>query len=127
MTPHGLTRREWGCGFVATLAMLGGGCAGLSPSEERKVGGAGAEDVERTMGLVREPRILDYVRQVAGRLVQAAPRSDVAWQFNVVDDTEANAFALPGGWVYVTRGLLALLNSEDELAGALGHEMAHVL
>src|SRR5262249_60129168 len=43
------------------------------------------------------------------------------------DDREPNAFSLPGGWVYVTRGLLALLNSEDELAGVLGHEMAHIL
>ncbi len=51
----------------------------------------------------------------------------MTWQFNVTDDVEANAFALPGGYVYVTRGLVALLNSEDELAGVLGHEMAHVL
>jgi predicted Zn-dependent protease len=67
------------------------------------------------------------VRLVAGRLAAAAKRPDVAWQFNVADDIEANAFALPGGYVYVTRGLVALLNSEDELAGVLGHEMAHVL
>ena len=64
---------------------------------------------------------------MAGRLAQAAKRPDVSWQFNVTDDIEATAFALPGGYVYVTRGLLALLNSEDELAGVLGHEMAHVL
>lgn len=122
-----LTRREWGGGLVATLAMLSQGCATFSPGEERTLGREEAEEIERVVGLVREPRLVDYVRQVAGRLAQAAQRSDVAWQFNVADDAEANAFALPGGWVYVTRGLLALLNTEDELAGVLGHEMAHVL
>jgi predicted Zn-dependent protease len=123
----GLTRREFGGGLVATLAVLGGGCAIISPSEERKLGGEAAEEVERTVGLVDDPKLVGYVRQVAGRIAQAAKRADVSWQFNVTDDIEPNAFALPGGYVYVTRGLLALLNSEDELAGVLGHEMAHVL
>jgi predicted Zn-dependent protease len=123
----GLTRREFGGGLVATLAVLSSGCATISPSEERKLGQEGAEEVERTVGLIADPKLVGYVRQVAGRLAQAAKRTDVSWQFNVTDDTEPNAFALPGGYVYVTRGLLVLLNSEDELAGILGHEMAHVL
>jgi predicted Zn-dependent protease len=125
--PRGLTRREFGGGLVAALAVLGSGCATISPSEERKLGEEAAEEVERTVGLVSAPKLVGYVRQVAGRLAQAAKRPDVSWQFNVTDDIEPNAFALPGGYVYVTRGLLALLNSEDELAGVLGHEMAHVL
>jgi predicted Zn-dependent protease len=122
-----LTRRQWGGGFVATLAVLAGGCATISPGEERKLGQEGADEVEQTIGLVRDAKVVGYVRQVGGRLTQTAPRADVVWQFNVADDGEANAFALPGGWVYVTRGVLALLNSESELAGVLGHEMAHVL
>ena len=125
--PVALTRREFGGGLVATLALLSSGCATISPKEERKLGAEAAEEVERTVGLVGDPKLVGYVRQVAGRLAQVAKRSDVAWQFNVTDDTEPNAFALPGGYVYVTRGLVALLNSEDELAGVLGHEMAHVL
>jgi predicted Zn-dependent protease len=122
-----LTRREWSRGLLTTLAMLAGGCATLSPSEERKLGQDEAHEVEETVGLVQDPTLLGYVRQVGGRLTQAAEARGVAWQFNVADDAEPNAFALPGGWVYVTRGALALLNREDELAGALGHEMAHVL
>ena len=124
--PSGLTRRQFGGGLAATLAVLGG-CATISPTEERKLGEEGAEEIERTVGLVDDPKIVGYVRQVAGRIAAAANRSDVKWEFNVTDDTEPNAFALPGGYVYVTRGLLAFLNSEDELAGVLGHEMAHVL
>lgn len=122
----GMTRREWGCGLLATLAMAAGGCATVSPSEERKLGREAADEVEETVGLVRDPRPLEYVRRVAGRLAQAAQRPDIAWQVNIADDGEPNAFALPGGWVYVTRGLLALLNTEAELAGVLGHEMSHV-
>ncbi len=122
-----LTRREWICRMVAGLAMLGGGCATMSPSEETKLGSEAAEEIERTMGLVRDPRLVEYFRGVGGRLAQAAQRPDVAWQFNVADDEQSNAFALPGGWCYVTRGILAVLNTEDELAGVLGHEMAHVL
>jgi predicted Zn-dependent protease len=125
----GLSRRAWCGGLGATLATLAGGCGGLaiSPDEERKLGRDEAEEVERTVGLVREDRLVGYVRQLGDRLARLAERPDVTWQFNVADDAEANAFALPGGWVYVTRGLLALLNSEDELVGVLGHEMAHVL
>jgi predicted Zn-dependent protease len=63
---------------------------------------------------------------VGRRVAAASPRQDVTYTFRVVDDEEPNAFALPGGHVFVTRGLLALLNGEDELAGVIGHEIAHV-
>jgi predicted Zn-dependent protease len=122
-----LTRREFGGGLAAALALAAGGCATISPSEEKKLGAEAAEEVERTVGLVNDPKVVGYVRQVAGRMAKVANRPDVTWQFNVTDDVEPNAFALPGGYVYVTRGLLSLSNSEDELAGVLGHEMAHVL
>ena len=122
-----MTRRQWGGSLVAAMAMLAGGCATMSPSDERRLGQMAAQEVEQTVGLVRDPRLVGYVRQVGGRLAHVAQRPDVTWRFNVVDDPQANAFALPAGWVYVTRGLLVLLNSEDELAGVVGHEMAHVL
>lgn len=112
--------------MLTALAALTAGCATVSPREEKKLGREAADEVEQTIGLVRDPRPLEYVRRVAGRLAQAAQRADIAWQVNVADDGAPNAFALPGGWVYVTRGLLALLNTEDELAGVLGHEMSHV-
>ena len=99
----------------------------MSPQQERAAGRDAAADVERTVGLVRDPGITGYVGEVGARLIRAAGRPEIAWQINVADDPDTNAFALPGGWVYVTRGLLALTNREDELAGVLGHEMAHVI
>jgi predicted Zn-dependent protease len=122
-----LTRRECCAGLVTLLGGLAaGGCATVSPQEEQKIGRKEAEEVEKTIGLVREPRIVEYVRTIGARLAQATGRADIAWQFAVADEPDPNAFALPGGYVYVTRGLLALLNREDEIAGVLGHEMAHV-
>jgi predicted Zn-dependent protease len=83
-----LTRREWSRGLLAPLAMLAGGCVTLSPSEERRLGQDEAQEVEETVGLVQDPSLLDYVRQVAGRLTQAAETPGVAWRFNGADDAE---------------------------------------
>jgi len=81
-----MTRREWSCGMLAALAALGSGCATVSPSEEKKLGREAADEVEQTIGLVHDPRPLEYVRRVAGRLAEAAQRPDIAWQFNIADD-----------------------------------------
>ena len=122
------TRREWCAGLVALVGGLAAGaCTTVSPREERDIGRKEAEEVQRTVGLVDDPKVVEYVNAIGARLGQAAARPDIAWQFAVADEAEANAFALPGGWVHVTRGLLALANREDELAGVLGHEMAHVI
>ncbi|MGH7335520.1 MAG: M48 family metalloprotease, partial [Candidatus Rokuibacteriota bacterium] len=72
------------------------------------------------------PALVAYVQAVGRRLADHSPRRDVEYRFQVVDRGEPNAFALPGGYVYVTRGLLVLVNSEDELAGVIGHEIGHV-
>ena len=123
-----LSRRQCCAGFVALLGGVAAeGCLTVSPQEERKLGRDEAEDVEKTVGLVRDRRIVEYITAIGARLERAAGRADISWQWSVADDPEMNAFALPGGWVYVTRGLLALSNREDELAGVLAHEMAHVI
>jgi predicted Zn-dependent protease len=119
-----LTRRRWCLGVVA---MAAGGCASLiSPQHERQLGQEEAEEFERATGLVRDPGLVAYVRQVGERLASGAAHA-VAWEFRVADDPAPNAFALPGGFVYLTRGLLALANREDDLAGVIAHEMGHVL
>jgi predicted Zn-dependent protease len=97
----------------------------ISARQERELGREEAKKVAASMGLVEEPRLIGYVRQVGQRLASHSPlRGD--YTFNVVDTPDPNAFALPGGYVYVSRGLLALMNSEDELAGVMGHEVGHV-
>jgi len=100
------------------------GCASLV--DEQKLGDDEAKKVEQEMGLLREPALEGYVRAVGEKLAAVSDRPDGPWKFQVIDRPEPNAFALPGGYVYVTRGLLALVNSEDELAGVVGHEIGHV-
>src|SRR5690242_5495631 len=98
----------------------------MTVEQEKKLGEEEAKKVEQQMGLLADDGLTAYVDAVGQRLAKESPRQDVAYQFHVVDMAEPNAFALPGGYVYVTRGLLALSNTEDELAGVVGHEIGHV-
>jgi len=98
----------------------------MSRAQEAQVGREAAAQVAQLMGLVQDPELTAYVGAVGARVARQSPRQDVPYQFQVVDIPEPNAFALPGGYVYVSRGLLAITNSEDELANVLGHEIAHV-
>jgi predicted Zn-dependent protease len=98
----------------------------MSTQQEIQVGKQAAAEVAQQMGFVENPRLQSYVAQLGARLAQFSPRQDVKYEFHAVDMAETNAFALPGGYVYVSRGLLALANSEDELAGVVGHEIGHV-
>jgi predicted Zn-dependent protease len=130
--PFALSRRRCCLGLLTTLAGLAAkGCATggalVSAEKERELGREAAEEVERETGLVRDPALVGYVSEVGRRLAAHSPRQDVPYVFQVADDPEPNAFALPGGYVYVTRGILAILNSEAELAGVMGHEIAHVV
>jgi len=110
--------------LAAWLALALAGC--FTPAAEQQRGDDEAKQVEQEMGLLREPALSAYVRAVGAKLTAVSDKPEGPWQFDVVDRPEPNAFALPGGHVYVTRGLLVLTNSEDELAGVLGHEIAHV-
>ncbi len=98
----------------------------ISQSTERELGADEAKNVAATMGLVDDARLVSYVRAVGARVAANSPLRDVDYTFAVVDLRAPNAFALPGGYVYVSRGLLAVTNSEDELAGVLGHEIGHI-
>jgi|GEM_PF-238432 len=82
--------------------------------------------VERSLGVLREGAAAELVREIGARVAAASPREGVAYRFAIVDREQPNAFALPTGRIYVSRGLLALLDGPDELAGVLGHEVAHV-
>jgi predicted Zn-dependent protease len=98
----------------------------MSRATELKLGEEEARKVAQEMGIVEDEPIATYVREVGARLAQHSPRQDVEYRFLVVDSDMINAFALPGGHIYVTRGLLARVNSEDELANVIGHEIGHV-
>ena len=99
----------------------------MSPAEERRIG---AEEhpkmLARFGGVYDDIDIGEYVAGIGGRLVKNSELPDLEFRFAVLNSQEVNAFALPGGYIYVTRGLLALANSEAELAGVLAHEIGHV-
>ena len=98
----------------------------VSVEQEKQIGAEEAKKVEQQMGLADSPSFTPYLETLGRRLAEQSPRQDVAYQFHVADMVEPNAFALPGGYIYVSHGLLALANSEDELAGVVGHEIGHV-
>jgi predicted Zn-dependent protease len=75
---------------------------------------------------VEDPELQAYVAGIGKRMAAKSERPDLPWEFHVVNDASVNAFALPGGFIYVTRGLLTYMNSEAELATVLGHEIGHV-
>ncbi|MEO1494077.1 MAG: M48 family metalloprotease [Pseudomonadota bacterium] len=77
-------------------------------------------------GIYQNARVTDYVNQLGRKLAAVSEQPGEKWTFTVLNSPTVNAFALPGGYVYVTRGLLALANSEAELAGVIGHEIGHV-
>lgn len=97
----------------------------VSESKDTAIGRAGAADVIAAFGAHPNAALQAYVNRV-GQAVAEAGQSGASWEFTVVEDASANAFALPGGFIFVTRGLLARLGSEAELAAVLGHEIAHV-
>jgi predicted Zn-dependent protease len=77
-------------------------------------------------GPLANPRLQAYVNDIGQRLAKQSHRANLTWTFTVLDSPDVNAFALPGGYVYITRGILAYMDSEADLAGVIGHEIGHV-
>lgn len=98
----------------------------MSPAQENQVGGTEHQKVLAEFGEYTENGIANYVSQVGANVTANTERPDVQYKFTVLDSDIVNAFALPGGYIYVSRGLLALANSEAELAAVLAHEAGHI-
>lgn len=98
----------------------------LTSTDDVRAGTEAARHVATEVGLLEDPLLVAYVEGIGRKLLGGLPRRDFAYHFAIVDEMEPNAFALPGGFIYVSRGLLALVNDEDELACVLGHEIVHV-
>ena len=131
------------CRFPALLMLLGlvnlilSGCA-ANPVTGKQDFVLMSEDAELSIGRQNNPKIIQqfgrydddalqaYVQKIGEKLAAVSHRPNLVYRFTVLDSQEVNAFALPGGYVYITRGLLAYLNSEAELAAVLGHEIGHV-
>lgn len=98
----------------------------LSEAQEVALGRQSDEQIVASMGLYPDDGWQRYVQDLGSRVAARSERPDLPWTFRVIDDPVVNAFALPGGYVYVTRGILAHFNSEAELVSVLGHEIGHV-
>ena len=116
-----------GCGSTVVNPVTGQ--AERSVMDERAEiaeGKKGHEQVMAEYGVVKDAKLQAYVNQVGQRLAAQSHRANLQWTFTVLDSPEINAFALPGGYVYVTRGILAYMESEADMAGVIGHEIGHV-
>lgn len=98
----------------------------MSEAQEIAMGRDADPQIRAEMGVYDDPELQRYVSDLGLRLAKASERPDLPWQFTVVDQPAVNAFAVPGGFIYITRGILAYLADEAELVGVLGHEIGHV-
>ena len=125
---------RWAIGLAV---VAGAGCATnpvtgkrelsfVSEPQEIAMGQQAAAEVRQSMGLGPDPALQQYVRGIGLAMAKASERPDLPWTFEVVDDPAVNAFALPGGPIFVTRGILSYIQNEAELASVVGHEIGHV-
>jgi len=98
----------------------------MTEAEEQELGAAVSDRIRTRYGVVQDAAVHRYVALVGTALAQGSTRPALPWTFVVLDTDGVNAFAAPGGYVHITRGALALIKNEAELAGVLGHEIIHV-
>jgi beta-barrel assembly-enhancing protease len=113
--------------FVAAVLLLAATACSVDESEEVRIGRENAQVVNSKLPIVRDPVVADYVQRLGTEIARRTARADLDWRFFVVNSLDVNAFALPGGFIYVNRGLIERAERLDELGGALGHEIGHVV
>jgi len=124
-------------GMIVILFLLSASCAMnpvsggpelmlLSESEEIQLGKQTDVQVRKQYGVYEDQKLNAYLNDMCQRLARVSHRPNLPYKFEMVDASAVNAFAVPGGYVYFTRGILANLNSEAELAGVMGHEIGHI-
>jgi len=111
---------------LATIAVALG-CSSVSQQQEVQIGQETAAQVNAQLPMLRDAQIDSYVNSLGRSIASRTSRADLDWKFAVVNTDVINAFALPGGFVYVNRGVLARASNESELAGVLAHEIEHVV
>ena len=98
----------------------------MSEDAELEMGRKYYSQILQSQTLYQDPKIQSYVQSIGDSLAELSHRSDLIYRFTVLDSPDVNAFALPGGYIFINRGLMAYLSSEEELAAVLGHEIGHV-
>ncbi|MCA2986576.1 M48 family metallopeptidase [Gemmatimonas sp.] len=111
---------------AAVGALLAVGACVPGTAQEVAMGSQYAQQIEQQLPIVRDPEIVRYINVLGDSIARVVDDRSLTWRFNVVDQPEINAFAVPGGHIYVNRGLIERTTNMSELAGVLGHEIAHV-
>lgn len=111
---------------VAAIAAVLTACS-VSQDREVALGRQNADEIKTQLPLVTDPAVSDYIQTLGESIAKKTSRADLDWHFYVVNTKQVNAFAIPGGYVYVNRGLIEKSDRLDELTGAMGHEIGHVV
>lgn len=111
-------------GIAFTCSVIG---CGISQQQEVQMGQEYAQQINAQLPIIQDPEINRYINVLGDSIAGLTSRKDLDWHFFIVDAQEVNAFAVPGGFVYVNRGLIERADQMDELAGVLGHEIGHVV
>lgn len=130
-------KTTWFTIFLTVIFFLAGSCVKnpvtgkrdfmlLSKKNEIAMGKQSDPEVVSFFGLYEDKKLQRFIDNKGQQMADISHRSDLEWHFKIVDSPVVNAFALPGGYVYFTRGILAYFNNEAEFAGVLGHEIGHV-
>ena len=108
------------------FAVLVAGACAISDEEELQLGEQTAAELGSQLPMITDPVVHRYINELGASIAGPADTRGLDWKFHIVDSRAINAFAVPGGFIYVNRGLIERAESLDELAGVLGHEVAHV-
>ena len=111
---------------TAALALTITGC-GVSTQQEVQMGQTYAAQIDAQLPIVQDPELNRYINVLGDSIALLADERELDWTFKIVDSPEVNAFAVPGGFIYVNRGLIQRTTKLDQLAGVLGHEIGHVV
>jgi predicted Zn-dependent protease len=111
--------------FILSVSLPTAGIASMTVQEEKQMGDKLAREIQQNVDMVNDPLVGEYVSEVGRRITDAAQDHRFDYHFYVVKEQEPNAFAIPGGHIFVTSGLIRFVDSEDELAGVIGHETGH--
>lgn len=126
LTIYSFAHKMIRCSILAGLLLLISACS-VSQDEEVALGRENAMKINAQLPIVTDPAISGYIQDLGQSIAGKTSRSDLDWHFYVVNTKQVNAFALPGGYIYVNRGLIESTDRLDELTGTLGHEIGHVI
>jgi beta-barrel assembly-enhancing protease len=111
-------------GVALTTSLVG---CGISQQQEVQMGVEYAQQINAQLPIVQDPELNRYINVLGDSIARLTSRGNLDWRFFIVDSKEVNAFAVPGGFIYINRGLIERTDRMDEVAGVLGHEIGHVV